>query len=75
MPRSSSCQHFGAAAGVQGSRSRCSSGHMRRAASQQQFAVRSATVSGGMSRSSSEQLLRPKGVPRSASWQDFFPKE
>nr|TKW05304.1 hypothetical protein SEVIR_7G166600v2 [Setaria viridis] len=75
MPRSASCQQFGAAAAAPGSRSLCSSSHMRRAVFQQQFAVRSTTVNGGMSRSSSEQLLCPLGVSRSASWQDFFPKE
>ncbi|PAN38976.1 hypothetical protein PAHAL_7G210300 [Panicum hallii] len=74
MPRSASCQQFGDA-GAPGSRSLRPS-HMRRPASQQQFAVHSTTVGGGgMSKPSSEQLFRPLGLPRSASCQDFFPKE
>ncbi|KAG2567240.1 hypothetical protein PVAP13_7NG260200 [Panicum virgatum] len=72
MPMSASCQQFGDA-GAPGSGSLCPS-HKRRAASQQQFAVHSTTVGGGMSRSSSEELFHPLAVPRSASCQDFSPK-
>ncbi|OEL21853.1 hypothetical protein BAE44_0017132 [Dichanthelium oligosanthes] len=73
MPRSASCQQLGAPR----PRSLCSDLHMRRAASQLQLARPApATVGVAMSRSSSEQqLLRPLGIPRSASSQDFLPKE
>ena len=57
MPMSAPCQQFGDA-GAPGSGSLCPS-HKRRAASQQQFAVHSTTVGGGMSRSSSEELFHP----------------
>ncbi|KAK3142143.1 hypothetical protein QOZ80_4BG0342850 [Eleusine coracana subsp. coracana] len=71
MPRSASCQQFVAiATGAPGS---FRSGHVRRAASQQQLAH--ANAGGGMTRSASEQqFLRSRGfLLRSASWQDFAP--
>ncbi|KAG2573187.1 hypothetical protein PVAP13_7KG231700 [Panicum virgatum] len=72
MPRSASCQQFGGA-GAPAPRSLCPC-HKRRVASQQQLAVQSTPVGGGMPRSSSEQVFRPLGVPRSASWEDLSPK-
>ncbi|CAN6240057.1 unnamed protein product [Urochloa humidicola] len=73
LPRSASCQQLGAPQ----PRSLCSDHHMRRAASQLQLAhAHPVTVGGGMPRSSSgHQLLRPSGVIRSASVQDFLTKE
>ncbi|KAF8704202.1 hypothetical protein HU200_031698 [Digitaria exilis] len=73
VPRSASCQQFGAPR----SRSLCSSNHhILRAASQLQLAHPTSVGGRASSKTSSEhQFLRHVGVSRSASRQDFHTDE